>query len=113
MRLRRCRQRMSTDMYWDKLIETMDRESLERLQYARLTETLARAQQAPFYAALYGKNGVRGFSSLTELAHLPFTTKADLRDGFPYGFLAVPLERIRVAAKPASTAGNSAPCWAP
>jgi phenylacetate-CoA ligase len=97
---------MSTDMYWDKSIETMDRESLARLQCERLTETLARAQQAPFYAALYGKNGVRGLSSLSELPRLPFTTKADLRDGFPYGFLAVPLERIVRLHSSSGTTGN-------
>ena len=93
-------------MYWDKLIETMDRESLERLQCERLTETLARARQAPFYAALYGKNGVQGLSSLRDLSRLPFTTKADLRDGFPYGFLAVPLERIVRLHSSSGTTGN-------
>ena len=97
---------VSTDMYWDKLIETMDRESLERLQCERLMMTLEHAQRAPFYAAVYGKNGVRGLSSLGELCRLPFTTKADLRDGFPYGFLAVPLERIVRLHSSSGTTGN-------
>lgn len=97
---------MSTDMYWDKDIETMDRESLARLQCERLMATLERARQAPFYAALYGKNGVRGLSSPRELSRLPFTTKADLREGFPYGFLAVPLERIVRLHSSSGTTGN-------
>jgi phenylacetate-CoA ligase len=84
----------------------MDRESLGQLQCERLTATLERAQQAPFYAALYGKNGVHGLSSLSDLSRLPFTTKADLRDGFPYGFLAVPLERIVRLHSSSGTTGN-------
>lgn len=93
-------------MYWDKYIETMDRESLGRLQCDRLTATLERAAQAPFYAALYRKNGVGRPSSVSELSRLPFTTKADLREAFPYGFLAVPLERIVRLHSSSGTTGN-------
>ncbi len=93
-------------MYWDKDIETMDRESLERLQCERLTATVERALQAPFYARLYGSNGARGLSSPRELSRLPFTTKADLREGFPYGFLAVPLESIVRLHSSSGTTGN-------
>ncbi|MBE3065294.1 MAG: phenylacetate--CoA ligase, partial [Spirochaetes bacterium] len=75
-------------MFWNKEIETMDRAALERLQLELLNATLKRAGQAPHYRALFGTGGAPAAKSLAELTHMPFTTKADLRDGFPYGFLA-------------------------
>jgi phenylacetate-CoA ligase len=93
-------------MYWAREIETMDRESLGRLQCQRLAATLQQAMRAPFYAELYAKCGIGNLSSLPELSRLPFTTKADLRTGFPYGFLAVPLERIVRLHSSSGTTGN-------
>ena len=96
----------STTMYWDKDIETMERCPLERLQLQRVSATLQRAGQAPWYRELFKKQGIDGISSLADLRRLPFTTKADLRNGFPYGFLAVPLENIVRLHSSSGTTGN-------
>jgi phenylacetate-CoA ligase len=93
-------------MYWNREIETMDRAALERLQVERLTASLRRTAQAPFYQERCSAAGVTRISSLAELSRLPFTTKADLRDGFPYGFLAVPLEQVVRLHSSSGTTGN-------
>ena len=93
-------------MYWSKVIETLDRGTLEHLQLERLNRTLERASLAPFYRERLSGNGFRSLSSLSELSRLPFTTKAELRDAFPYGFLAVPLESIVRLHSSSGTTGN-------
>jgi phenylacetate-CoA ligase len=93
-------------MYWEKDIETMDRAALERLQAERLSETVTRARQAPFYRDLFQRNRIGEISSLKDVGKIPFTTKADLRDAFPYGFLAVPQERIVRLHSSSGTTGN-------
>jgi phenylacetate-CoA ligase len=92
--------------YWDQDIETMGRCSLEGLQLERASATLRRAGRAPWYRELFKERGIDGISSLSDLRRLPFTTKADLRTGFPYGFLAVPLERIVRLHSSSGTTGN-------
>jgi phenylacetate-CoA ligase len=93
-------------MYWDKDIETMERGALERLQLERVSATLQRAAQAPWYRDLFKERAWDGISSLADCARLPFTTKADLRSGFPYGFLAVPLEKVVRLHSSSGTTGN-------
>ncbi len=95
-----------TAMYWNREIETLERKSLEQLQLERLNVTLTRASRSPFYRDRIGGNGARRLSSLAELSRLPFTTKADLRDAFPYGFLAAPLESIVRLHSSSGTTGN-------
>ncbi|MGQ9614820.1 MAG: phenylacetate--CoA ligase family protein [Spirochaetota bacterium] len=77
-------------MFWDKTIETLERKRLNELQLERLNRTLERANQSRFYG---GKLPAR-LKSLEEVKELPFTSKKDLRSGFPDGFLAVPKEEI-------------------
>jgi phenylacetate-CoA ligase len=93
-------------MYWNREIETMERAALEKLQSERLAAVLRRARNAPFYRDLYAQRDIGCIDSLAGLATLPFTTKADLRDGFPYGFLAVPLEQIVRLHSSSGTTGN-------
>jgi phenylacetate-CoA ligase len=81
-------------MYWNKDVETLDRGALERMQLERLNATLTEAANAPFYRERFRKEGIERVSSLADLRLLPFTTKADLKNVFPYGFLAVPLEEV-------------------
>ena len=79
---------------------------LERLQLQRLNSTLEKASRAPFYRERLGRNGFRRLDSLADASRLPFTTKADLRDAFPYGFLAVPLDSIVRLHSSSGTTGN-------
>ncbi|MGA2614727.1 MAG: phenylacetate--CoA ligase [Spirochaetia bacterium] len=97
---------LSTTAYWNREIETLDRESLERLQLERLRRTLQRASKAPFYRDRLGGDGFPRLFSLSELTRLPFTTKAELRDAFPYGFLAAPLSSIVRLHSSSGTTGN-------
>ena len=69
---------------------------LEQLQLSRLRETIERVQHVPFYRDLLWREGVRveEIRTLEDLQRLPFTRKQDLRDGYPFGFFAVPLSRV-------------------
>jgi phenylacetate-CoA ligase len=83
--------------YWDEKIETMGRAELEALQLERLKATVARALKTPFYAPRLAAAGVTGpdsIRSLADVAKLPFTSKNDLRDAYPFGMLASPKEEL-------------------
>ncbi len=83
-------------MYWDELHETMRPADLEALQLRRLRETLERVQNVPFYRELLAREGVRAdeIRTLDDVRKLPFTKKQDLRDGYPFGFFAVPMREV-------------------
>ncbi|MBN2964546.1 phenylacetate--CoA ligase [Sulfurospirillum sp. T05] len=77
--------------------ETLDRASLEALQFFRLKETLERVYaRVPFYKNAFDGAGVspRDIIALCDLERLPFTKKQDLRDNYPFGLFAVPMEQI-------------------
>ena len=87
---------------WDEA-EALARDQLAALQLDRLRGTVRRvlAAQPPIAARLVaaGVRDARELAALEELARLPFTTKADLRDHYPFGLFAVPREElIRVHA---------------
>ena len=94
-------------MYWEEEKECMPREDLEQLQLERLQSTLYRvATHVPFYRKKFKEMEVDpdGFRSLLELRSLPFTTKDDLRENYPYGLFAVPLrDVVRVHASSGTT----------
>ncbi|PLX90015.1 MAG: phenylacetate--CoA ligase, partial [Desulfuromonas sp.] len=76
--------------------ECLERPDLERLQLERLRQTLDRASHVPCYRAKFEEAGVDSQSvvSLTGLSKLPFTTKDDLRQNYPYGMFAVPMREV-------------------
>ncbi len=83
-------------MVWDKN-ENMARADLEQLQMERLQLTLYRvATHVPFYRNKFSDLKIDGesFTSLSDLSKLPFTTKQDLRNNYPYGMFAVPLRDV-------------------
>jgi phenylacetate-CoA ligase len=94
-------------MYWEPDNEGMHREELEQLQLERLQATLNRVYgRVPFYRKQLDAAGVapEDVVSLGDLARLPFTTKADLRDNYPYGLFAVPMrEVVRIHASSGTT----------
>lgn len=79
-------------MYWQHELETMPIEALRALQLVRLQTSLRRAITSPYYQQLYQQHGVVAddLKTLDDIKRLPFTTKQDLRNGYPYGFLTVP-----------------------
>ena len=87
--------------------ETMPREGLEAIQLRRLQTTIERIYATvPFYKETYDKAGIRpsDIKSLDDLRRLPFTTKQDLRDNYPYRMFAVPMEQVvRIHASSGTT----------
>lgn len=88
--------------------EIPSREELELLQLERLQSTLNRAyRQVKFYRRQFAECQIRpnDIQELTQLARLPFTTRADLSQNYPYGLFAVPLrEVVRIQSSPGTTA---------
>ncbi len=94
-------------MFWEPEKECMDREELKQLQLEQLQATLSRVyMNVPFYRKKFDEVNVDPdeFRSLDDLRKLPFTTKNDLRDNYPYGLFAVPLrEVVRIHASSGTT----------
>ncbi len=80
---------------WDHN-EILPREEIRALQFVRLRDCVRRCREVPFYRERFDQAGISPDSirSVEDLQKLPFTTKADLRDNYPLGFLAVPREQI-------------------
>lgn len=93
--------------YFQKEIETMDRESLRDLQSKRLVETVKRCyENVPFYKQKFDEMGIKveDIKSIDDITKLPFTVKTDLRDNYPYGLFAVPKEElVRIHASSGTT----------
>lgn len=81
--------------YYQPEIECASREQIKAWQDARLVETVQRVyQNVPYYRNLMEQKGVKpeDIQSTADLHKLPFLTKDDLRDAYPYGLLAAPLD---------------------
>ena len=79
-------------MIWAKE-ETMSRAEIEAIQLSRLKDTVNRVyEKVPAYRAKMEEAGVRPehIQTLKDLQKLPFVTKQDMRDNYPYGLFAVP-----------------------
>lgn len=79
-------------MYWDRRHECISRDELEELQLKRLKKTVKRAAKAPFYKAR-GVGDLK-IEDLSDIGKLPFTTKDDLRDAYPFGMLSCKLDEV-------------------
>jgi len=94
-------------MIYDVEYETMPREALETIQLKRLQQTLERVYATvPFYRRQLESVGMTpgDVRSLADLQRLPFTTKQDLRDNYPFGLFAVPMETVvRIHASSGTT----------
>ncbi len=83
-------------MDWRKK-DYLAREDIEALQLKRLKEVVERVYHlVPFYRQKFDELGVKphDIKSLDDLRRLPFTVKQDLRDHYPFGMFAVPMEQI-------------------
>ncbi len=93
-------------MIWSKE-ETLSRKEMESLQLSRLQETVARVyEKVPYYRAKMEAQGVtpQDIKTLADLRKLPFTTKQDMRDTYPFGLFAVPQEElVRIHASSGTT----------
>ena len=94
-------------MIWNEKMETMSREELTALQSERLVATVKRVyENVPAYRAKMDAIGLKpeDIKGVEDLPKLPFTTKADLRENYPFGLFAVPQDKIvRVHASSGTT----------
>ena len=82
---------------WEEKIECCPREELQQLQLERLQSSLNRAyKNVSFYRKIFDDKKIvpEDISTLAEFKHLPFTTKQDLQNNYPYGLFAVPLREV-------------------
>ena len=84
-------------MIWNKTIECMDRSDMDRFQSEKLRDMLERVyHNVPFYRDKMQRVHLTpdDIASTKDLKRLPFTLKTDLRDNYPFGTFAVPLDQI-------------------
>jgi phenylacetate-CoA ligase len=94
--------------FWEEEIETMDRKSLEALQLERLKKTVGRASTSPYYKKLFAEKNISPdkINSLEDLQNIPFTTKEELRNNYPYGFVAGSMKEAVRLHSSSGTTGN-------
>ena len=95
-------------MMFQKEIETMPREQIEALQLERLKEIVKYCyDNVPLYHKRLTDAGVFDGSkikTLSDIEYIPFTTKDDFRDNYPFGMMAVPMKDIvRIHASSGTT----------
>jgi len=95
-------------MYWEKELEILDRKSLEKIQVERLMKTLSLVVNSPYYGRSPEINKAikSGITSIEQIRELPFTTKEDLRNDFPWGFLSVDKREVVRLHSSSGTTGN-------
>jgi phenylacetate-CoA ligase len=94
-------------MPWNDTFECMPVEELQKFQLKKIKETVAwSSEKIPFYQKKFSESGITAddIKGLEDLSKLPFTEKNDLRDNYPFGLCAVPLEDVvRVHASSGTT----------
>lgn len=88
--------------------ECMTREQIEALQVERLQATVRHCMNSPFYKKKFEEMGIKpeDIKSPADVRKLPFTTKQDLRDTYPFGLASVPLEKCVRLHSSSGTTGN-------
>lgn len=88
--------------------ETLSREALEKLQLERLQQTVRHCMSSPFYKQRFEECGLKpeDIQSLDDIRKIPFTTKQDLRDTYPFGMASVPLTECVRLHSSSGTTGN-------
>ena len=93
--------------YWNKEIETMELSDMRALQSERLVKQVKHVyDNVPYYKNLMDEKGVKpeDIKGVEDLHKLPFITKDDLREAYPYGMLAMPLsDCVRIQSTSGTT----------
>lgn len=95
---------------WNKPFECMDRDKLKQVQGERLRETVERVYfNVPYYRHKMQEAGLgpESVHTIDDITKLPFTTKNDLRDNYPFGLFAVPMSEIVRLHASSGTTGKS------
>lgn len=96
-------------MIWNQEYECMDRERIYDLQQKRLHALVKWIyEEVPFYRDRMVENGLKpsDIKTLDDIAKLPFTVKDDLRDNYPFGMFAVPMEKVVRVHSSSGTTGK-------
>jgi phenylacetate-CoA ligase len=91
-------------MFWQKEIELMDKQKLLDFQLEHINKSIKTAKNSQFYKKQLAD--MDRINSLEDIKNLPFTTKEDLREAFPYGFLATDLKNAVRLHSSSGTTGN-------
>ena len=97
-------------MIYNEEFETLPREVLEALQFKRLQQVLQRVYHTVgFYRRTFDAAGVKpdDIRTLPDLSRLPFTSKQDLRENYPFGLFAVPMSSVVRLHASSGTTGRS------
>lgn len=88
--------------------ETMSRQEIETLQLERLQATVKHCMNSPFYRQRFKEANITpdDIKTLNDLRKIPFTTKQDLRDTYPFGMASVPLRQCVRLHSSSGTTGN-------
>ena len=88
--------------------ETLSRDEIRALQLERLQATVKHCMNSPFYKKRFEENGLKpeDIKTLDDLKKIPFTTKQDLRDTYPFGIASVPLDKCTRLHSSSGTTGN-------
>ncbi len=94
--------------YLHEEMETMTREQISALQLERLQATVRHCMNSPFYKKRFEEIGLKpeNIKSLDDIRKIPFTTKADLRDTYPFGMASVPLRECTRLHSSSGTTGT-------
>jgi len=101
-------------MFWDEKIESLSRDEMIRIQGENLKQTVKYAcEKVPFYKHLFDEKGIhpKEIKTIKDISLLPFTTKSDLRDNYPYGLCAVPKSDIIRMHASSGTTGKPTPVF--
>ncbi len=96
-------------MFWQEHIETMDRADIERLQLEKLKKLVDYCYtRVPFYKKRLDEAGVTAdkIKTLSDIQYIPYTTKEDIRDTYPFGLFAVDKKEIVRIHASSGTTGN-------
>lgn len=96
-------------MTWNEEAECMPRDELEKLQLKRLQEIVKRAyENVPYYQEKFQEAKIKpeDIKTLKDIEKLPFTTKTDLREAYPFGMFAVPNDDIVEVHTSSGTTGK-------
>ena len=94
--------------YFHQELETMTVEQIRELQLQRLQATVRHCMNSPFYKKRFEEIGLKpeDIKSLDDIRKIPFTTKQDLRDTYPFGLASVPLKECVRLHSSSGTTGN-------
>ncbi|MBR4380935.1 MAG: phenylacetate--CoA ligase [Bacteroidaceae bacterium] len=94
--------------YFNPEVETMSEDGLKALQLERLQETVRHCMNSPFYQQKFKELGITpdDIKTLDDVQKLPFTSKEDLRENYPFGLACVPMKDCVRLHSSSGTTGN-------